>query len=126
LINMAKENINPNSGISGASNSVPQTREGTIKAKIIELVKRINRNPQRIEKGIPPLEYIDDGFRIIFDRYLEDFTFLEEGSALLEMVIFDMDFGGMYYWIPYTDDIPQGVTTPAMRLMSLSQKVSGA
>jgi hypothetical protein len=112
----------PNSGISGASNSVPQTREENIKAKIIELVKRINRNPQRIKKGIPPLEYTDDGFRIIFNRYLEDFAFLEEGSALLEMAIFDMDFGGMYYWIPYTD-IPEGVTTPAVRLMSLSQKV---
>jgi hypothetical protein len=95
----------------------------TIKTKIIELVKRINSNPQRIEKGMPPLEYTDDGFRIIFDRYLEDFTFLEEGSTLLEMAIFDMDFEGMYYWIPYTDT-PQGVTTPAIRLMSLSQKVS--
>jgi hypothetical protein len=108
------------SGIGGATNSVPHTSEETIKSKIIELVKRINKNPKRIEKGIPPLEYTDDGFRIIFDKYLEDFAFLEEGSALLEMAIFDMDFGGMYYWIPYTD-IPQGVTTPAMRLMSLSQ-----
>jgi len=119
---MANENKNGLSGISGASNSVPQTREETMKTKIIELVKRINRNPKRIEKGIPPLKYTDDGFRIIFDRYLEDFTFLEEGNTLLEMAIFDMDFGGMYYWIPYTD-IPQGVTTPAVRLMSLSQKV---
>ena len=116
---MAKGEIG---GATTESLSVPQTREETIKTKIIELVKRINRNPKRIEKRLPPLEYTDDGFRIIFDRYLEDFTFLEEGSTLLEMAIFDMDFGGMYYWIPYTD-IPQGVTTPAIRLMSLSQKV---
>jgi hypothetical protein len=94
------------------------------KKRILGLVERINGNPIRIEKGMPPLEYTDTGFRIIFNKYLEDFTFLKEGSTLLEMAIFDMDFEGMYYWIPYTDDIPQGVTTPAMRLMSLSQKVS--
>ena len=98
---------------------MPQTREET-KTKIIELVKRINRNPKRIEKRLPPLEYTDDGFRIIFDRYLEDFAFLEEGNKLLEIANIDMDFGGMYYWIPYTN-IPKGVTTPTMRLMALSQ-----
>jgi len=101
------------------------SENNTIKREVIELVKKINRNPQRIEKGTPLLEYTDDGFRIIFERYLEDFAFLPEGKTLLEMAIFDMDFGGMYYWIPYTN-IPQDVTTPAVRLMSLSQKVSKA
>ena len=96
-----------------------------IKTKIIELVKRINRNPQRIEKGMPPLEFVDTGYRFVFERYLEDFAFLPEGKTLLEMAVFDQDFEGGYYWIPYTD-IPQGVTTPAIRLMSLSQKVSKA
>ena len=95
----------------------------TIKTKIIELVKRINRNPQRIERGIPPLEFVDTGYRFVFERYLEDFAFLQEGKTLLEMAVFDQDFEGMYYWIPYTD-IPKDVTTPALRLMALSQKVS--
>ena len=95
----------------------------TIKTKIIELVKRINRNPQRIERGLPPLEFVDTGYRLVFERYLEDFAFLQEGKTLLEMAVFDQDFEGMYYWIPYTD-IPKDVTTPALRLMALSQKVS--
>jgi Txe/YoeB family toxin of Txe-Axe toxin-antitoxin module len=56
-----------NSGISGATNSVPQTREET-KARIIELVKRINRNPKRIERGMPPLEFVDTGYRFVFER----------------------------------------------------------
>ena len=96
-----------------------------IKTKIIELVKRINRNPQRIERGLPPLEFVDTGYRFVFVRYLEDFAFLPEGKTLLEMAVFDQDFEGMYYWIPYTD-IPKDVTTPALRLMALSQKVSEA
>ena len=91
--------------------------------RIIELVRAINRNPLRIERGIPPLEYTDDDFRIIFDRYLEDFTFCEAGRKLFEMAIADSDFGGIYYWVPLTDP-PRGVTTPALRLMALSQKVS--
>ena len=93
-----------------------------IKTKIIELVKRINRNPQRIERGLPPLEFVDTGYRLVFERYLEDFAFLQEGKTLLEMAVFDQDFEGMYYWIPYTDI--KDVTTPALRLMALSQKVS--
>jgi len=95
------------------------------KKRILGLVKRINGNPIRIEKGMPPLEYTDDGFRIIFDRYLEDFTFCEAGRKLFEMAIADSDFGGIYYWVPLTDP-PRGVTTPALRLMALSQKVSKA
>jgi len=91
----------------------------TIKTKIIELVKKINRNPQRIERGIPPLEYDDQGWRIVFEKYLEDFTFLEEGKKLMETAVVDSDFQGIYYWIPITDP-PRGVTTPASRLMTLA------
>jgi len=94
----------------------------TIKTKIIELVKRINRNPQRIERGIPPLEFVDTGYRFVFERYLEDFAFLPEGKTLLEMAVFDQDFQGAYYWIPYSDNLPRGFTTPGLRLRSLIEK----
>jgi len=117
---MTNENMGTGlSGISGASNSVPQTREETIKTKIIELVKRINRNPKRIEKRLPPLEFVDTGYRFVFERYLEDFAFLPEGKTLLEMAVFDQDFEGGYYWIPYSDNLPRGFTTPGLRLRSL-------
>jgi hypothetical protein len=82
----------------------------TIKTKIIELVKRINRNPRRIERGLPPLEFVDTGYRLVFERYLEDFAFLQEGKTLLEMAVFDQDFEDGYYWIPYSDNLPRGFT----------------
>jgi len=90
------------------------------KKRILGLVERINGNPLRVERGIPPLEYDDQGWRIVFDKYLEDFTFCRAGRKLMEMAIADSDFQGIYYWIPITDP-PRGVTTPASRLIALNQ-----
>ena len=91
----------------------------TIKRKVIELVKRINRNPQRIERGLPPLEFVDTGYRFVFERYLEDFALFKEGKTLLEIAVFDQDFEDGYYWIPYSAHLPRGFTTPGLRLRSL-------
>jgi len=91
----------------------------TIKRKVIELVKRINRNPQRIERGLPPLEFVDTGYRFVFERYLEDFALFKEGKTLLEIAVFDQDFEDGYYWIPYSDNLPRGFTTLGLRLRSL-------
>ena len=33
--------------------------------EIIELVNKINNNPKRLKRGLYPLEYKDDGFRIV-------------------------------------------------------------
>jgi len=89
------------------------------KREVIELVRKVNRNPLRVERGIPPLEFVDTGYRFVFERYLEDFAFLPEGKTLLEMAVFDQDFEGAYYWIPY-DNLPRGFTTPGLRLMTLA------
>ena len=112
---MANREGTGNSATGGAtakSLSVPQR-------EVMELVKRINRNPQRIERGLPPLEYDDQGWRIVFEKYLEDFTFCHEGKKLMAMAVVDTDFQGIYYWIPITAP-PKGVTTPALRFMALN------
>jgi len=112
---MANREGNPNSatgGATGSAQSVPQK-------EVIELVKRINGNPQRIDRGLPPLEYDDQGWRIVFEKYLEDFALFKEGRTLIDMAICDLDFQGIYYWIPITNP-PKGVTTPASRLMTLA------
>ena len=62
--------------------------------EIIELVNKINNNPKRLKRGLYPLEYTDDGFRIVFSVYLEQFTFLPEGKALWKEAIIDQDFKG--------------------------------
>ncbi|MFP3307454.1 MAG: hypothetical protein RXN93_09020 [Thermocladium sp.] len=36
----------------------------------------------------------------------------------MELAIYDLDGRGEYYWIPYASP-PRGVTTPAMRLMTM-------
>ena len=93
-----------------------------IKREVIELVRKVNSNPQRIERGLPPLECVDTGYRFVFERYLEDFAVFPEGKTLLEMAVFDQDFQGAYYWIPYSDNLPRGFTTPGLRLRSLIEK----
>jgi len=55
----------------------------------------------------------------VFEKYLEDFTPLQEGKKLMEMAVVDSDFQGIYYWIPITDP-PKGVTTPSSRFMTLA------
>ena len=89
--------------------------------EIIELVNKINNNPKRLKRGLYPLEYKDDGFRIVFSVYLKRFAFLPEGKLLLEEAILDQDFKGLYYWIPY-GEIPKGFTTPAIKLSTLHDK----
>jgi len=91
------------------------------KEKIIELVNKVNSNPERLRKGLYPLEYKDDGFRIIFEPYLEQFTFLPEGKLLRRKAIKDWDMNGVYYWIPYKK-LPKGFTTPAIRLAKLRKE----
>jgi len=86
--------------------------------EIIELVNKINSNPKRLKIGLYPLEYTDDGFRIVFSVYLKKFTFLPEGKLLWEEAILDQDFKGLYYWIPY-GEIPKAFTTPAIKLSTL-------
>jgi len=91
------------------------------KEKIIQLVNKINDNPERIRRGLYPLEYKDDGeFRIVFESYLDQYTFLPEGKLLRRKAIKDWDSRGIYYWIPYKR-IPKGFTTPALRLARLNK-----
>jgi len=68
---------------------------------------------------LPPLTYQNDGWRLVFERYLEDYAFLPSGAKLLEMAVYDFDGQGAYYWIPLSEP-PKGVITPALRLMALS------
>ena len=91
-----------------------------IKREVIELVRKVNSNRGRVKRGIPPLEFIDANWRIVFEKYLEDFTFCKAGEKLMEMVVVDSDFQGIYYWIPVTDP-PKGITTPAIRIMALNE-----
>jgi len=94
------------------------------KEEIIELVNKINNNPERIKRGLYPLSYKDDGgFRIVFSTQLEQFTFLPEGVILWKEAIIDQDFKGIYYWIPYAE-IPKGFTTPAIKLSALHDEDS--
>ena len=90
------------------------------KEKIINLVNKINASPERIRRRLYPLEYKDDGFRIVFEAYLEQFMFLPEGKLLRKKAIKDWDSRGIYYWIPYRK-IPKGFTTPALRLAKLRE-----
>ena len=88
------------------------------KEEILKLVEAINASTKRIKKNLYPLEFFDDGWRIVFDRQLENFDFLPSGRKLLQMAVYDLDMKGPYYWIPYSEP-PKGVTTPALRLMRL-------
>jgi len=105
---MTARNLTGNSDTGRASNSVP------------ELVRKVNGNRGRVKRGIPPLEFVNAGWRIEFDQYLEDFTFCKAGKELLNMAVVDSDSSGIYYWIPISDP-PKGVTTPAIRLMALNE-----
>ena len=90
----------------------------TKKEEILKLVKAINASPRRLKKNLYPLEPVDDGWRIVFPKSLELYDFCKEGRKLLQEAVYDLDFRGGYYWIPYSDP-PKGVTTPALRLMRL-------
>ena len=88
------------------------------KKEIIKLIENVNKSKKRMQKGLYVLEYKDDGWRIVFPKSLEKYTFLPSGKKLMEMAIYDIDFQGGYYWIPYQLP-PNNVTTPAIRLMNL-------
>jgi hypothetical protein len=88
------------------------------RAKIIKLIRAVNASKRRVGKGLLPLTYVDDGWRIVLPKSLEFYDFLPAGRKLMEMAIYDLDMRGEYYWIPYASP-PRGVTTPAMRLMEL-------
>ena len=89
------------------------------KIKILKLINSVNKSKTRIKKNLYPLEYVDDGWRIIFSASLPRYSFLKSGRTLLENAIVDFDNDGIYYWIPYAQP-PSGVTTPAMRLMTVN------
>jgi len=88
------------------------------KEEIIKLVEKVNSSKMLAKKGLYPLEFSDDGWRIVFPKALEFYTFLLAGRKLMEEAVYDTDFQGGYYWIQYTD-APNGVTTPALKLRSL-------
>jgi len=88
------------------------------KEGIIKLVHKVNQSKRRVGRGLLPLTFMDEGWRLVFSRSLEFYDFLPSGRKLLEMSVFDIDMNGGYYWIPYSP-IPKGVVTPAIRLMAL-------
>jgi len=90
----------------------------TTRAKIIKLIRKVNISKRRVGKGLLPLTYEDDGWRIILPRALDFYDFLPSGRRLMEMSVYDYDMEGEYYWIPYASP-PKGVTTPSLRLMAL-------
>ena len=88
------------------------------KEEIIKLVQDVNESRRRIQRNMYPLEYIDDGWRLVFPNSLKQYRFIPSGRKLMELAIFDLDFQGGYYWIPISNP-PNGVVTPALRLMRL-------
>ena len=86
--------------------------------EIIRLVEKINKNKKREKLGIFPLEYVDTGWRIVFGKDLELYTFCKEGEKLLAVAVYDIDFKGGYYWIQY-GPTPKRFTTPAIKLRYL-------
>ena len=86
--------------------------------EIIRLVEKINKNKKREKLGIFPLEYVDTGWRIVFGKDLELYTFCKEGEKLLAVAVYDIDFKGGYYWIQYAP-VPKRFTTPAIKLRYL-------
>jgi len=92
-----------------------------IMSEIMSEIRRINKSKRRVKKGLLPLSYMDDGWRIILPKSLEFYDFLSAGRRLMELAIYDYDMRGEYYWIPYSEP-PKGVTTPAMRLALMSEE----
>jgi hypothetical protein len=89
------------------------------KKYILRLIKNINKSKRRMRKGVYPLEYEDQGWRIVLPKSLELYDFLPSGRKLWGMSVYDWDPRGFgYYWIPL-GPAPEGVITPALRLMML-------
>ena len=95
-------------------NEKPEKKSKTV----IRLIERINRSKKRIKKGLLPLDYDNQGWRIVLPKSLEYYDFLPAGRKLMEISVYDYDMNGGYYWV-FLSDPPIGVTTPAIRLMQL-------
>jgi hypothetical protein len=89
--------------------------------RILRLINELNRH-KLIGQVYPPLQYNDEGWRIVLGRSLEyaEYQRYSAGRKLMKMAIFDRDFDGEYYWIPY-DVAPYGYTSPALRLLTLQE-----
>jgi len=90
------------------------------KEQIVKLVEKVNKSKKRIEKNLYPLEYVDDGWRIILPSNLDQYTYCRAGRKLLENAIYDYDFYGDYYWIAYSQR-PDNITTPAIRFLDFGK-----
>jgi len=95
--------------------------KGDKKKYILHLIRNINRSKRRRKRGLYPLDYNDQGWRIVLPRSLEAYDFLPSGRKLLDMAIYDLDWNVGYYWIPLKPS-PPGIITPALRLMMLSEE----
>ena len=95
-----------------------QNGMGINRAEIIKLVRKVNNSKRRVREGLLRLTFTDDGWRLVFPKALEFYSFLPSGRRLMELAIYDYDMGGEYYWIPYASP-PREVMTPALRLMAL-------
>jgi len=92
------------------------------KKYILRLIGNVNKSKLRRRKMLYPLEYTDQGWRIVLPKSLEAYDFLASGRKLLDMAVYDWDPSGFgYYWIPLKPS-PPGVITPALRLMMLSEE----
>jgi len=90
--------------------------------RILRLIREVNRH-KPIGVVYPALQYHDDGWRFIFEKSLEypEYQQYSAGKKLMKMAIFDRDFDGEYYWIPY-DASPNGYTSSGLRLLQMLQK----
>jgi hypothetical protein len=111
-----KQNQTPSS----AGGNAEQNKQ--IRKRILRLIHEVNAH-EMIGKVYPTLEFVDDGgWRIVFGKSLAYPEYQKYSAArkLLQMAIFDRDFDGEYYWIPY-DRAPDGYTSPALRLMRVRE-----
>jgi len=86
--------------------------------QIVKLVEKVNKNKKREKLGLFPLEFSDTGWRIVFGKDLELYTYCKEGRKLLLESIYDIDFKGGYYWIAYSTPLKR-FTTPSIKLRYL-------
>jgi hypothetical protein len=95
--------------------------KGDKKKYILRLIKNINKSKRRVKRGLYPLDYEDQGWRVVLPRSLEAYDFLPSGRKLLDMAVYDLAGNYGYYWIPLKPS-PPGVITPALRLMMLAKE----
>ena len=54
----------------------------------MKLIERVNMSKKRVKKGLFPLTYKNDGWRIVFPKSLEFYDFLPAGRKLLELSVY--------------------------------------